>query len=74
MAIVNLIVIEIKGITPADGLQTLQAVPGLEYFLDSELSNGYLATILSNVNPFVIWYVIILTIGISVVSQLKKWK
>jgi hypothetical protein len=74
MGIANIIILEMNGIDSIKGLTDLQAIVGLEYFLNNKGENIYLFTLLSNFNTFTVWYVFVLTIGFSIVSQLKKWQ
>lgn len=74
IGIINILILEIKGITSVNNLSDLQTIVGLEYFLKNKTNDIYLFTILSNFNIFTIWYVIVLAIGLSIVSQLEKWK
>jgi len=74
MVIVNLFILYIKGINAVNNIFDLQAVVGLEYFIHDKTNNIPLYTFLSNFNVFTIWYIVVLTIGVSVVTELEKWK
>lgn len=74
MGIVNVIILEINGIDSATSLTDLQTIVGLEYILTNKSQNIPLFTFLSNFNVFTIWYLVVLSLGLSIVSQLSKWK
>jgi hypothetical protein len=74
MSVVNVLILYVKGIGSVQHLVDLQAVPGLDLLLKDKISNLPLFTFLNSFNVFSIWYVITLTVGISVVTGYRKLK
>ena len=65
-------VLWIKGIGNVHTLMDMHPAMGLEVFLNDPSSNLVLYTILSNFNPFMLWHIFVLTVGLSTMSQLTK--
>ncbi|MDD8018320.1 MAG: YIP1 family protein [Bacteroidota bacterium] len=74
MSITNIIILEFKGVSAVNTMNDLHMIIGLEYLLKEGANDIYLFTVLSNFNLFTIWYVIVLSIAFSIVSQVGKWK
>ena len=74
MATINLIFLLIKGIDAINNITDLQTIIGLDFAIADKSQNVLLFNFLNNYNIFSIWYIIVLTTGISVICQLKKWK
>lgn len=74
MDILNIIILKIKGIDAIKSLTDIKTIVGLEYLFQNEASNTFLFTTLKNINAFTIWYVMVLIIGLSIISQLRTWK
>ena len=74
MSIVNVLVLYAKGIGSVQHITDLQAVVGLDFLLKNKMSNLPLYTFLSSINVFTIWYLVTLTIGISVLTGYRKLK
>jgi len=74
MEVINLLILHIKGVEAINNITDLKTIIGLEYFLSDKSQNIPLAALLNQFNVFSVWYVATLSIGMSVVCQLKKWK
>lgn len=74
MAIINVLLLQIKGVDSVYSLSDLQSIIGLDYFLTDRSQNVVLFTFLNNFNVFSLWYLATLTFGISIVSELNIWK
>ncbi|MBN1396528.1 MAG: YIP1 family protein [Bacteroidetes bacterium] len=74
MGIINVLLILIKGVDAVSNLTDLHTIIGLDFFLADKSQNVLLFNFLNNFNVFSVWYVVVLTIGMSVICQLKKWK
>lgn len=74
MSVLTLLVVYAKGIDSIQSIGDLAVFRGLDYFLKVGESNAALATILNNINPFSVWYVVIIICGVSVVTELQKSK
>lgn len=74
MNIINLLILYVKGINTITDSTDMYTIYGLIYFLQDKASNQPLFTFLNNFNLFTIWYLLTLTLGISIVTHLKKWK
>ncbi|MFA6542514.1 MAG: YIP1 family protein [Bacteroidota bacterium] len=74
MACVNILILEGKWYSGRRDLTDTQMIIGLEYYFQGAGQNIYLVTIARTINTFTVWYGIVLTIGISIVGQLQRWK
>ena len=72
MSVVTLLIIYGKGLAGIQGMGDLTIFKGLEYFLGEGRANATLVTILSNINPFSVWYIITVAFGLSALMNLKK--
>jgi hypothetical protein len=74
MGIINLLLLYIRGVDSINSITDLQAIVGLDYFLNDKQYNIPFYTFLNNFNVFSIWYVVTLTIGISIATCFSKLK
>jgi hypothetical protein len=74
MSIFNMLLLQLKGVEAVHTVTDLQAVVGLDCFLTDKLHHITLFALLSNFNVFSIWYIVTLSIGISIIGSLAKWK
>jgi hypothetical protein len=74
MAIINILLIHIKGIDSLHHITDLQAIIGLDYLLEDKATHVPLFMFLNSINIFNIWYVATLTIGVSVMTNFSKLK
>jgi hypothetical protein len=74
MGVINLLLLYNKGIDVVQNVADLQAVVGLDILFADTAKNLSLFTFFNNINIFSIWYVVVLTIGISVVTNFSKLK
>ncbi|PIU44325.1 MAG: hypothetical protein COS95_09515 [Ignavibacteriales bacterium CG07_land_8_20_14_0_80_59_12] len=72
--LLNVIILNLKGVYSIHAPADLQAIVGLDFFLKNRASNLSLFTLLNAINVFNIWYIAVLTIGISVATGFKKFK
>ena len=71
--IVN-ILLYVRGIDNIQDPTDLVAVVGMDYFISDRSSNMPLFTFLSSINIFSIWYLVTLSIGISILTGFGKLK
>jgi hypothetical protein len=70
----NILLLYSRGSIGVRDVTDMQALVGLDLFLRDKSSNPPLFVLLNSVNPFSLWYLGVLTIGVSVVSKLGKLK
>lgn len=69
--VVNVLLLYLQGIESISHPIELRAPVGLDFFLEDRTTNPLLAKFLNTINPFSLWFVVTLTIGVSVVSGLN---
>jgi hypothetical protein len=74
MGIANIIGLEFNGVNSLRNHSIWQTIVGLDDVFKDSPPNIYLSTILNSFNLFSIWYLVVLTIGVSVSSRLERWK
>lgn len=74
MSLLNILLLYLKGPVNIREVSDLQALVGLDIFLHDKSSNPPLFVLLNSINAFSLWYLALLTIGISVVSKLGRIK
>lgn len=74
MSVISMLIVYARGIQSIEGSDDLTVFRGLDYFIKGTTSNTALVTILSSVNPFSIWYVIIIAVGVRIVTQMERSK
>ena len=74
MSILTVLIIYAKGLDSVEGAYDLTIFKGLDFFLTKRNSNPTLASMLSEINPFSIWYVLTISIGLSVVNKVNRMK
>jgi hypothetical protein len=74
MSILTMLIVYSKGIESIQGMSDLTVFKGLDYFLKDGGSNSTVVMILSNINPFSVWYIITIAFGVSVLIRLPKSK
>ena len=72
MAYVNVFLLYLKGPEAMHGPTDLQAIPGLDVLLSDSSANIPLFTLLNGINPFSLWYVAVLSTGMSVMTGLRR--
>ena len=63
-----------RDVDAIESVADLQVIPGLHFLLADGADNIRLATFLSHINPFTIWYIVVLTSGVSIVAEFSKVK
>ncbi len=74
MAVVNLLLLVAKGADSIRHITDLQGIIGMDFLMPDRTSNLPLFTLLNNINIFNIWYIAVLSIGISVMSGFSRVK
>ena len=74
MAIVNTALLYTKEITTITNTMDINTIVGLDVFLSNKYESKSLYTFLNNFNVFTIWYLISVSIGIGIMSNLSKLK
>ena len=74
MSLLTLLIVYAKGLDSIEGENDITIFKGLDFFLKDRNSNPTLAAILNNVNPFSIWYVATIAIGLRVVNKIERLK
>ena len=74
MSVLTILIIYIRGMDSIEGMGDLTVFKGLDFFLTGKDQNITVVTILSNINPYSIWYVITIAFGVSVFTSLQKSK
>jgi len=72
--IVNLLLLYLKGVDSIHTATDLQAVVGLDILLRSKTANIPVYILLNAVNVFNLWYLVVLSIGMSIVTNFGKLK
>lgn len=72
MSIVTVLLLHLKGFDSLHHPTDLQPVIGLDVFMADKASNLPLFTILNSVNPFSIWYLAVLSLGFSIMTNFSK--
>ncbi|HEV8537485.1 MAG TPA: YIP1 family protein [Bacteroidota bacterium] len=72
MSTITVLFIYAKGLQSIEGSDDLTVVQGLEYFLKDKASNAALLAVLSNINPFSIWYILTVSVGLRVVADMDR--
>jgi hypothetical protein len=74
MSGVNVLLLYLKGPAAVKSPIDLQVVAGLDIFLSNAPANVPLFVLLNGINPFSVWYIVILSTGMSVMTGLSKFK
>jgi hypothetical protein len=74
MSILNILLLQLKGVDSVHTVLDLQAIIGLDCFLADKPRHMALFTLFNSFNVFSVWYVVTLSTGMSVVGALVKWK
>lgn len=74
MAITNTLLLYARGIDSMRHLIDLQAIAGLDILLKDKSASIPLFVLLNSFNFFSVWYIVTLTLGISVVTSFSKLK
>ena len=74
MSCVNVLLLYLKGPVAMKSPIDLQSVAGLDILLSNAPANVPLFVLLNGINPFSVWYIVILSTGVSVMTGLSKFK
>lgn len=77
MSIVNVLILYLKGVGAVQSVADLaptDVYAGLGFLVKANGKNLPLYSLLSNINVFAIWYIITLTVGVSVLTGYRKLK
>jgi hypothetical protein len=74
MSLANILLLHLRGPVDIREVTDLQALVGLDVFLNNRSSDPPLFVLLNSFNVFSLWYITLLTIGISVVAGLGRFK
>ncbi|MDI6767791.1 MAG: YIP1 family protein [Bacteroidota bacterium] len=74
MSLFTLLIIYAKGLSAIESSSDYQIFKGLNVLLSNNNSNLTLASVLGDINPFSIWYILTISIGIKVVTGLGRFK
>ena len=74
MSALTILIIYARGMNGIEAISDLTVFKGLDFFLKGKDQSTTMVTVLSNINPFSIWYVITIAFGISVFTKLQKSK
>lgn len=74
MSILTILIIYVRGMDSIEVMGDLTVFKGLDFFLKGKDQNTTIVTVLSNINPYSIWYVITIAFGVSVFTKLQKSK
>jgi hypothetical protein len=74
MSIVNVIILYYRGLESVAHPYDLQAIVGLEVLLWGWENYEFLYIVLKSINVFTIWYIAVLTIAVSVIGKINKYK
>ena len=74
MAVVNLLLLHVKGAGSIHHITDLQAIIGLDFLMEDKTSDLATFTVLNAVHIFNIWYIVVLSIGLRVMSGLGNIK
>ena len=72
MAVMNTLLLYLKGPTAVKSPTDLYVVPGLDHLVSHATANVPLFILLNGINPFAIWYIVIVSIGVSVMTGLRR--
>ena len=72
MSILTILIIYVRGMDNIGVMGDLTVFKGLDFFLKGKDQNTTVVTVLSNINPYSIWYVITIAFGVSVFTKLQK--
>ena len=72
MSVLTVLIIYAIGVEKIERSTDLQIFKGLDYFMSSENRNAEVAAFLSNLNIFSVWYVLVISSGIRLLTGLKK--
>lgn len=64
----------VKGIEHVNTISELNNLYGLDFLFPGATANLLLFTLMSNINPFSLWYLAVLTVGVSAVTGFGKIK
>lgn len=73
-SIVSLIVLKLRGIQSIRSAADLQVYFGLDMFLRNQELNIPLKAFLSSINLFSIWWIILVILGLSIITEISKSK
>ena len=73
-SVLSLIILEIRGLQSIENAMDIQVSLGLDIFLPKSDLSLPLKMVLSNINVFSIWWVVLIGLGISVISKISKFK
>ncbi len=74
VAVINILLLHIKGVESILHPTDLQAIVGLDILMRDRRANLPLFTLLNSINVFSLWYVATLSIGVSVITNFSKLK
>ena len=74
MGLVNLAILALRGPDTIRSAADLCAIPGLLTVVHSTPLPQPLITLLANANPFTVWYLVLLSMGLSTVMEVPRWK
>ena len=74
MSILTILIVYAKGLVNIENSEDLTIFKGLDYFLKDKNANPSLASVLANINPFSLWYIATITIGLSIMTRLKRFE
>lgn len=72
MSVLNTLILHYKGLSSITDAIDLNVIVGLDVFLIDKYSNKLLYTLLSNINIFSVWHIVLMSIGISITASIKK--
>jgi hypothetical protein len=72
MNMLNVLIIYAKGLEKIESGRDLTIFRGLDFFMNYESRNTALTTLLTNINAFSIWYVIVISIAIRILTEMKR--
>ena len=74
MAVVNLVLVELKGAGTVHSVRDLQPIIGLDYVCRSFVKNPAVLLVLKNANIFSAWYMGVLVCCVSAICELRMWQ
>lgn|GEM_PF-2706247 len=74
MNLLTLLILNLRGIERIESAYDMTIFKGLEVLLPDRDAHPTLSTLLSNINPFAIWYIITISVGFRVMTKSGKAK
>lgn len=72
MSLFNVLLVYARGIDSIESMKDLEPLIGLHLLVTERAAKAPLIAVLSKVNPFTIWYVATLAIGVSAITNFSK--